>query len=234
MIKNILIGGSMIAVSLALMLHMYFPIKTSALAIVEDFTDEQVVKPSYKDVETILQVNDNKWDGAVFYYSRLTDVSLNEFQVASLPGRRFCLSNEFERQKEILDFSTLIQEALAKPIVSGKANSSVYIPIVKALSFLKSTEAETKALLIYSDLMENGENISLYDQSSLKKMKENPGTLIDFYESKMTLPDLTGISVYLIYRPLNIKEDERFQIVSGFYKKMLENKGAKVFIQANI
>jgi hypothetical protein len=128
----------------------------------------------------------------------------------------------------------LIQEALSKPAVSSKPNSSVYIPIVEALSFLKNTKAETKVLLIYSDLMENGENISLYNQASLKNMKENPGSLTDFYESKMTLPDLSGISVYLIYRPSNTKEDERFQIVSGFYKKMFENKGAKVFIQANI
>jgi hypothetical protein len=40
--------------------------------------------------------------------------------------------------------------------------------------------------------------------------------------------------VYFIYEPANVIQDAEFKVVSEFYRKFLESKGAQVTITANL
>jgi hypothetical protein len=48
------------------------------------------------------------------------------------------------------------------------------------------------------------------------------------------LNNLNGVEVYLIYQAKDNCSDLKYQILSGFYKTLLENAGAKVTITANL
>ncbi len=234
MTDRLLIGGTLIALSVFLLVQWYTPNEITAVSVIQDITDEQVAKPQFEEIESLFDFKNNQWDGAVFSYSTLTNVSLNQSLKITLKSQKLYTSNEFERSKDLDEFIKSIKGILDKKSEIGKRNSSVYIPIVHALQLLKETKANKKFLLIYSDLMENDPGMSLYDAKLLQEMIDEPDSVLKRFEQKGILPELNGISIYLIYRPNSIESDARFQIVSTFYKHVFGQKGAQVYIRANL
>ena len=82
--------------------------------------------------------------------------------------------------------------------------------------------------------MENTNSLSFYNNKDFKKLKTKPDEIQNYFETMQSINSLSGIEVYFIYQPTDIANDEQFRIISGFYKKMLESKGAKVTISANL
>jgi hypothetical protein len=82
--------------------------------------------------------------------------------------------------------------------------------------------------------MENTSEMSFYDRQKQELLKTNPDAISKYFEAQLPLQNLQGIKIYIVFQPNGIEEDERFKIVSGFYKKLFEAKGAVVEITANI
>ena len=82
--------------------------------------------------------------------------------------------------------------------------------------------------------MENDLQESLYSKEQLKQLKNSPEVFREKLESRKSLPDLSGIEIHIVFLPKDKEDDNEFQIVSDFYRKMLEAKGARVFISANL
>jgi hypothetical protein len=82
--------------------------------------------------------------------------------------------------------------------------------------------------------MENSDNLSFYRKEDFSILKANPRQIQEQFEKLVALNPLVGIDVWFIYQPRDTKDDHDFQIVSGFYKRLLESKGARVNISANI
>ena len=62
----------------------------------------------------------------------------------------------------------------------------------------------------------------------------NPDSIKEQFELQMKLGSLNGIKIFLIYQPVNTTEDEKYRIVSNFYKHLFESYGASVEISANV
>jgi hypothetical protein len=211
--------------------------KSSEISILHDWTEVQLAKPSHDEIISLFGLDSNKWNAAVLHYTFLTDVSYNRQTTISLAdGGSRLLSSSFTRDKEVQRFTDSIRtffQSIEKD-TAGRPHSSIYLPLVSELTRLAASPAITKILLVYSDLMENENSLSFYDKKTLSLMRTDSSQVIKMLEAKAQLPDLTGIEIHLIFQPENATQDERFQLVSGFYASLLESHGASVTIAANV
>jgi hypothetical protein len=236
MITKILIGCSTISIALAVyfLSPLHKPKETIAISVLEDITDAHKATPDVSKIILMYGLKDDEWRGAIFRYSNLTDVSLNATQEKILPEEFEFLSNEFQRAKELNEFTAQITEAVSHKDTSGRSNSSVYLPLAREINTLQNMGATKKIILVYSDLMENESGMSMYEPKTFQKVFSNQESLIAYFNKKLPLADLHGITIYLVYQPKNPTADAQYQVVSSFYKVLLERKGATVLVKANI
>lgn len=215
---------------------LYQPKEMSSVYVIQDITDKHVSVPdSEKVVGFIQSLSGDKWSGIEFRYSHISDVSLNHVTAITLPAQNKWLSNELQRRKLVEEFYAEVGAALSHNTGSvEKNNSSVYISIAQSLNALSSGSSTRKVLIVYSDLMENEKEFSFYDASVLALLSSDFNGVKSKLDAEMPLSTLSGIEVYLVYQPLDVDADKQYRIVSGFYKKLLEEKGVVVHIVSNI
>jgi len=206
------------------------------ITVMRDITDAQISQPKLTDVSTPLDLDNSKWDGAYFKFVDITDVSYNHIYEAKIDPENQWLGNELDRDKKVKQFLSDINQILANADTEkvGKVNSSIYKPIAFELNRLSQRTSQNRSLLVYSDLEENTDEFSFYDNKNINLLRMDPGSIQKSFEALAPLKNLTGIKVYLIYQPKNNEADELYQLIAGFYKTLLESKGATVEITANV
>lgn len=207
----------------------------TAVSAIVDITDSLTVKPNTKEIKSLFNLNEKKWEGVDFRLLYITNVSYNPNYEANIEPENQWLSNQFQRNEKIKNFyadiDKIINDTSNESI--GKDNSTVYFPIAEELNRLSQSKATTKEMFIYSDLMENTDELSFYDKNTFKLLKDKPDKIKNYFDSQITLNNLSGIKIYLIYQPTNTKQDDDYKVVSGFYEILFQSKGATVEITAN-
>lgn len=212
------------------------PVTTEAGMLV-DITSIPTAKPDTNEILSVFDLKgDKRWNGASFHYSEISDVSYNQISEVKINTADMWSSNEIARDKEIKNFKTAVFKILDNTEYNktGKNNSAIYFSIARELNRLANSKAQKRILLIYSDLMENTIDISYYNKKQFQRLTTNPEVIQKQLEQLQTIQNLDGIEVHLIYQPIDSQDDKVFRIVGDFYKKMLEEKGAKVTISASI
>ncbi|HTA28772.1 MAG TPA: hypothetical protein VK809_13345, partial [Bacteroidia bacterium] len=201
-----------------------------------DVTSFQKAQPDSATITPLFGLSKNKWSGATYRSQDFTDVSFNPVKEVSIPPVNEWTGNSFDRDREVkafyADVINSISDSAKEPI--GKEHSSIYEPLANELNFLSQQKANRKVLLVYSDLMENLPGFSLYHQKDFTLLVKSPDKVRAYFLNKIPLNNLNGIEVFLIYQPENSTDDYQYQIVSKFYKTMLESAGATVIISANL
>lgn len=209
---------------------------TTEVSVLRDITDKHISQPKAKEILPLFDLSaKNKWNGGIFRFQNISDVSFNQAKAVSIEPAQPWLSNEFTREKQLERFEDSISHIVvdaAKDSV-GKEYSSIYYPLAAELNRISASATQKKILVLYSDLMQNDLSVSLYAQE-FDLLKHNPDSLKAELEKQKPLLDLTGIEVYIIYQPDDQEQDQEFRIVSAFYTKLLEEKGATVSISANL
>lgn len=206
---------------------------TTEISVLRDITDKHLAQPNETEIQSLINLNKEKmWNGAVFIFSNLSDVSFNEVSKAELSKTNKWLGNELERSKEISKFNDKVNKIISESRKDsvGKKNSSLYAPLFGELNRLSKSKSERRILLIYSDLKENSLDNTFYRIKDADQ-KELIEQSVVYFEK---LPDLAEIEIFLIYKPSNIKEDKQFTTIAETFKHLLENKGAIVHIVANL
>lgn len=211
------------------------PITTEA-SVMRDITEKHAVQPETTAILDRFGLAAHPFNGAILHSTVLTDVSYNQTLHAKLDPASEWLTNEFDRQRDIQRFNAKAVGILteSQKDTTGKRHSAVYAPIARELNRLSKSKSEKRVLIVYSDLMENEADLSLYRQREFRLIQSDPDSLENIFEREVRLSRLDGIVVHLIHQPANAEADRAFRIVSEFYAKMLEAKGARVFIEANI
>jgi hypothetical protein len=218
---------------------IYFSIpkpETGIISTFRDITSPQTAHPDSASILPLFGLSDNPWGGADYRSQDFTDVGINPVKEVSIPSANKWSGNSFDRNKEVKTFYGGVAQIIsdsAKELV-GREHSSIYIPLANELNFLSAQHATHTVLLAYTDLMENLPDFSLYRKKDFNLLLQSPEKVRDYFLKQVPLNDLHGIVVYLIYQPENTTDDYQYRIVSGFYKTLLENAGAKVTITANL
>jgi hypothetical protein len=209
------------------------------ISVLRDSTDSLLSEVSadaiFRQYRLFDDENDNQWNGSRFRYQTINEVSYNKVTEAILFPESFWLGNNLDRDKKIEKFRNEVFKPFKDQGKSrSKSHSSVYLPIARELRHISESNSTIKKVFIYSDLMEHTRELSFYNQPVLGLLYSHPDSVITILDERFALPSLTGIEIHLVYQPANIEADQTFRIVSEFYEKMLEAKGAKVIIEANI
>jgi hypothetical protein len=209
---------------------------STEISVMWDVTDIFLAQPQANGIIPLYGLSSNKWNGAYLRFQNISSVSYNPVTEVSLLSANEWLSNEYERDNDITSFTGQVQQTIADSLKDkvGRRHSSIYLPIANELALLSQSSSQQKILLIYSDLMENDTNFSFYNKHIFTMLKNSPDKVREHFTAEQPLGNLHGIEVYLIYQPKNACTDLEYQVVSGFYKTMLESAGAKVTITANL
>ncbi|MBK9638729.1 MAG: hypothetical protein IPO63_13295 [Bacteroidetes bacterium] len=209
-----------------------FKTKKSAISIMNDVTEKHSTLLEPQSLIQQFKIKENKFEGYTFRLINLSDVSLNPVLQYSIEASPMILSNEIKRDSEIKQFedSILLNLSNSQSDTSGRSHSSVYSPIAKELTILSMIEADTKILVVNSDLMENTPKFSLYNKNTYF----NSAEVKRIFNESYPLPNLKGIEVYLIYQPNSPNTDNTYKLISQVYKELLTEKGgAEVYTLAN-
>lgn len=209
---------------------------TTEVIVLRDITEKHLSKPQADVILRLYDFSESKWNGAMFRFVDLSDVSYNHVMETTIEAVGQWMSNELEREKEIKKFNNGIIGILdsTRQETIGRNYSSVYFPITRELNRLGQSKSQKRILLVYSDLMENGLDISFYDKKVLQLLQSNPDSLRKLFYKMFPLQSLTGVEVFFIFEPVDVIQDGEFKVVSEFYRKFFEDKGAQVTISANL
>lgn len=208
---------------------------TTEIVVLRDITDKSKPKPNVNELTGLLGLKANSLQGAIVAVRNISDVSYTSRHVAELLPENKWMVNEFERANDIKKFSAEIATLLAiETVDSGKAYSSIYLPLARELNEISKSKSDKRILLLYSDLMENTPELSFYKNEDFELLKNQPDLLLKRLEKELLLNPLGGIEIHFIFQPKDNKSDKRFQIISEFYKRMFEQRGATVIISANL
>lgn len=206
------------------------------VSVLRDVTDSELAKPDIHDLYTLFELEDDKWNGGKFRFANLSDISLNYTSEIELQPEQALFSNEIEREAKLETFRTGIESILSKAGEDsiGRTHSSVYEPIARELEQLSKSKSGKRILIVFSDLLENKRDFSMYRNQNPAGEKPDADLVLREFTIRHPLPSLTGIVVYFIFQPANERQDEAFQNMSGIYQKLLGEKGATVYIKANL
>jgi len=233
--KAIRVFISMVVICGIAIAHSMFFAKehTTAVIICRDETEHLHTTPEWVKIEARLGLHDI-WQAIDICYLIISDSRLPEIEYVRLPvGNSW--DNELERRSTVQSF----REAFAglserSDSSAGRDYSSVYVPLSNQLSALSVMDAERREAYIYSDLMENTGELSLYDPSVKNHYRAHPEELKRYFMDLQSLGNLSGTTIYLLHEPKTVQADTDFAFISGIYKEMLEASGATVFISRKL
>ena len=136
---------------------------TTEISVLRDETDKQLAEVSADAIYKKFGLFEEqaKWNGSIFRYSTISDVSFNKVTEASILPENPWLSNDLDRTAQIENFRNEIFQQFANAMDSGtKTYSSVYLPIARELRRLSESKSQIRRVYIYSDLMENRQDLS--------------------------------------------------------------------------
>ena len=206
------------------------------ISVLRDVTEKHLSQPKANEIIPLYNFTNQKWNGGIFHFANISNVSFTPSKETSIGTANQWLSNEYDRTKEVKRFGTDISKIIndSENDSVGRKNSSVYLPIANELNRLSKSKSSRRILLVYSDLMENDLNYSFYNDATLNQLNSNYTLATKKFYEIMSLQNLNGIEVYLLYEPRDAESDWKYKIVSDFYRKLLESKGANVTISANL
>lgn len=201
-----------------------------------DLTDSFCNQFDTTDINSISIVDDSKWNGETTKVVTISDVGVNKQYVASIPRVPNKLyGNDSKRKEVVASYFLKINYIIASVLQEkrGRDESVIYKRIAEELNILADKNVGKKTLIINSDLMEKS-FINFYKPSVLSEIVSKPDVVAKKIIDKYPLSRLDGIEIYILYQPVSIEDNARFEIVSTFYKNLFESHGAVVHIQSNI
>lgn len=210
----------------------------SAVSVIADVTDPHVLTPV---ANPLLQL----------YRSEAYPDAASSFRLRSISDRMITyvasahlLSGEVTekqntgddpqfRRKNIAAFQKRVRQLVADfyentDTSQSLGNSESIRTIADELQYLSSVRSANKYLVVFSDLNEKSDLCDVYDT-------DNPGATIEraLLQKGMFPERLDGITIFFVFSPVDRTKDIQYRHIAGAYKKVCEERGGRVFIQAN-
>ena len=203
----------------------------AAITILIDRTDPLQVYPDADDISTHLNLQQDPWQGIQVTLTYISDKDVNDTRIVILEKEDRWTGSITLRKARIARFIKELRAALiqAKGQVSLD-HSIIYRSIAKQLNALAAAHAYKKHLLVYSDLMEN-DVLDFYTPKTFSLLLTKPDNVRRDLENTAPIKNLKGVDVWLLYEPATYEANHTYRIAAGFYKQLLESKGAIAHIE---
>ena len=205
------------------------------VVVMNDVTDSLITPVDMEVILDYINLRKEMWQSVNVSYVEITDMTNNPVRQAKIISRNSWFSNELDRKEEINGFETRVRElpTKAKEGHKGLDHSSIYLPLVNQLNALAQSSAKYKVLILQSDLMEN-DIVKFYADSTWSQVEKEPEKVIEQLRERQTPANYSDITIYLVFKPADRKEDQRYQAVSRLFKQLLQDAGARVVIQSTL
>src|SRR6185437_3813980 len=200
------------------------------LVILIDKTDALSVKPDENHIYASLGLSkdNDMYQGVRITLSTISEKDLNLSVTVSLPAESDWLSNKTIREARVTKFKNEFHQKLDS-IINGadtcRPHSIIYRACVRQLALLASRPAKYKALIVYSDLMENDE-VCFYNPYTFKSVRYTPILIQKQLEQLKPLNDLTSINVFLVYSPGTYEDNNRYMACANLFDRVFMSKNA--------
>ena len=213
------------------------PGNTTAISLLRDDTDSNLTKPN-SEVVNLYGINDSKLrDGFVFRERSISDVALKHVKQENVKPATYLNSDNNSRIAELKAFKShvmhYIDSLVAEPY-KPKSNSLVYQAITSELTHLQQTGATNKYMIIYSDMLQNSDEFSFYKEKDFAEAKLHPDKVVTRFENMGTMPNLTGVKIYIINTPRSYNDEKKFNVAISVFKILVEQKHGELIVASNI
>ena len=191
---------------------------TTAITTITDKSDSLQVYPSSKTFDQL--VGKNIWKGQRFRFVDIGNTSMvtpHEFSIE--PSTR----SDTPKKIRVQQFNQLktgvndYVESQEFQTISGFNRSIIFEKLTSELELLHKTEADQKALFLYTDMLEF-DRYSFYDPATFARLESDQPNL-----TKALLPlnqtDYSDITIYWIYRCNTYQENQRYRVIRDFLQK---------------
>lgn len=213
------------------------------ITIITDLTDTLAVYPQAEPILALYGFNNNADQGATFRQVLLTDKKLNPTEDISLETRKVSDSHNTNddveyREQIVYAFQDAVRKALEdfpkRYAIHPLGHSECFATISSELNRLAASTASQRILIVYSDLMENEEDISVYSDANQQLLHKNPAKVAKILSRRCPLPEkLVGVTVYFVFNPPDRNSDTKYGNMVSLYERLLKARGARVVIQAS-
>lgn len=202
-----------------------------------DKTDSFLFIVEREAIKKLFRFDEDIWQGAIFEPFALSDFAFGDEYRISIPSENRLLVNRMKRVNAVLGFLSEIDTVLGfidSSIATGRNHSLIYERLGKGLERLQKSSATSKYFIINSDMKENSELMSFYNNSTQLLLQSDPDSIVRIIENIYPLPDLTGIEVFILHKPTSYEKGLLFSLIAKNYGRLLEQKGAKVSIGTSL
>ena len=236
-----MIAKTLLIIPLIAILLLFFcctkeiPPVTTEVVVMEDFTDSLVSRPTIERIQQVYGFDKNIYNGARFRYLYITELDINLVFEIFIELADKSETNRFKRQSKVDQFIAEIDSFLVKRREDsvGRDSSAIYRNVAKEANRLSQSTSETRVLMSYSDMMENTNEISFYNQQDIDSLKRSPLSIEKVFEEQVSLRNLQGIEIHIIFQPTTPKQNRLFNVVSEFYGDLFVETNANIYINEN-
>ncbi len=201
---------------------------TDSMTSIQELTDYQIKKAISSDEKDLM------WEGRIVEICILSDVRLGtKYKFTLQPSGSFT-GNEVKRMEEIDIFMKSINNEIER--IKRKAPTKDRSLIFEKL-FYELTERNDPSRTVYcfSDLHQNSEKVSFYQKEDIKKLiNHDKKWFKKAFSNGLSIPNLNGLVLHLIYNSKSQQEDEIFYQTSTMLKEILKPCNATVIISSSI
>lgn len=209
---------------------------SSEYSICIDKTDSLQPKPDGEKIYSSLRIGNYKWARTKIRVNTFSNFDYNSASELELPAKLILLSALDKRDTTIEEFKKSFVTKLndVYKLTIGLPKSSIYGPMIRDLNRLAKSKAENKIAIYLTDCRENTSLFSAYDEKDLTLLKEHPEKVKTIFDQIEKPNDLSAVRVFLICSPTTDEENYGFGLMANFFKKLLIDAGAKVYIGADL
>lgn len=214
------------------------------ISILIDATDSFTLQPD-TTLFSLFNLSENPGLRAKYRIGMISDrlyTETRELEIADLATTEAQNTTDdvLHRQKCILQFYKRFEEdlhfmQLRSSLESSLPYSLCYQKIEEEIIRLSNDSGGSKTLIVFSDLLEKSEIINCYSPIVRNVLQCCPDSVISLFEKYSHLPpDLHNLQVYIYHQPMTREEDAIFKKLVNVYSALIENRGGKLSVQANI
>jgi hypothetical protein len=219
------------------------PMHSSCISIIDDRTDPFALHPLPEPILALYDFQNDKDQEATARLVLITDKLLNPVQEIHLQDGRSSeahnANDEIDNREQLVysycDAFTNAVNGFHKRYAPDSTlnHSECFATIASELEYLFKNPALQKTLIVFSDLQENSDVFSCYTAKGQRLLCSNTKKVEQLLQSRHPLPEnLVGITIYFVYQPPDREHDQQFSKMLGIYKKLLNERGARVVVQA--
>lgn len=209
--------------------------KSESITFLFDITDAFQNEVSTEKLERIIGLKGEPYKGVNIHISSISDLSMNNEKVIDIAPTNYLMTNDKLRKENIAELYKNIESEIAiLSNIEKKKQSTIFENIALHAKTLSKETSSKKTMYIWSDLRENSSNISLYKNRDIQLLLNNPDEFTNKLIDGISVSDLTGINIYIIYQPKNSEEDKIFHALKPIYEKIFTEHHAHIEFKPNL